>query len=198
VTRSTGWLVSAENVRQLLRGKLLPLRIVAPADGAAPRDVVAPERTTSLLRINGLTRLLRPSALDTITKVLQILSAPWVLAPVLLAVALTHGWLYSVHGLSGAVQDVIYTQGLMLALLGILFVASIFHEFGHAAALRYGGGRVRGIDAGFYLVYPALYTDTTDAYRLGRWARVRTDLGGFYFHLIYALGIVGLYLGTGW
>jgi putative peptide zinc metalloprotease protein len=35
-------------------------------------------------------------------------------------------------------------------------------------------------------------------YRLGRWARVRTDLGGFYFHLIFALGIVDLYLGTGW
>ena len=52
--------------------------------------------------------------------------------------------------------------------------------------------------AGFYLVYPALYTDTTDAYRLGRWARVRTDLGGFYFHLIFALGLVSLYLVTGW
>ena len=52
--------------------------------------------------------------------------------------------------------------------------------------------------AGFYLVYPALYTDTTDAYRLGRWARIRTDLGGFYFHLIFALGLVGLYLETGW
>lgn len=198
VTCSTDWLVSAENVRQLLRGKLLPLGIVAPAEGAAPRGVLATERTTSLLRVNGRTRLIRPSTLDPITKALQILFAPSVLAPVLLAVAFAHGWLYSVHGLSGAVQDVIYAPGLMLTLLGILFVASIFHEFGHAAALRYGGGRVRGMGAGFYLVYPALYTDTTDAYRLGRWARVRTDLGGFYFHLVFALGIVGLYLGTGW
>ena len=52
--------------------------------------------------------------------------------------------------------------------------------------------------AGFYLVYPALYTDITDSYRLGRWAHVRTDLGGFYLHLIFAVGIVGLYFGTGW
>jgi putative peptide zinc metalloprotease protein len=86
----------------------------------------------------------------------------------------------------------------MLAILGVLFVSGVFHEFGHAAALRYGGGQVRGMGAGFYLVCPALYTDTTDAYRLGRWARVRTDLGGFYFHLIFALGLVGLYLPTGW
>ena len=42
-----------------------------------------------------------------------------------------------------------------------------------------------------------LYTDTTDGYRLGRWGRVRTDLGGFYFHLIFAVGVMGLYWLTG-
>ena len=51
--------------------------------------------------------------------------------------------------------------------------------------------------AGIYIVYPAFYTDVTDSYRLGRWARVRTGLGGFYFHLIFALGVVGLYLVSG-
>jgi putative peptide zinc metalloprotease protein len=56
---------------------------------------------------------------------------------------------------------------------------------------------VRGIGAGFYLVYPVFYTDVTDAYRLGRWARVRTDLGGFYFHLLFSLGLLGLYGLTG-
>jgi len=50
---------------------------------------------------------------------------------------------------------------------------------------------------GFYLVYPAFYTDVTDNYRLGRWARVRTDLGGFYFNLIFSLGLIGLYFLTG-
>ncbi|MBA3445542.1 MAG: hypothetical protein H0T58_11920, partial [Gemmatimonadales bacterium] len=73
----------------------------------------------------------------------------------------------------------------------------MFHEFGHASALRYGGGRVRGMGAGFYLIYPAFFTDVTDSYRLGRWARVRTDLGGFYFHLTFALGLIGLYWVTG-
>jgi len=95
------------------------------------------------------------------------------------------------------VQSVLYAPGLALPLLGVLFVSGVFHEFGHAAALRYGGGRARGMGFGLYLVYPALYTDTTDNYRLGRWARVRTDLGGFYFHLIFALGLVALYVLTG-
>jgi putative peptide zinc metalloprotease protein len=51
--------------------------------------------------------------------------------------------------------------------------------------------------AGIYLVYPAFYTDVSDNYRLKRWARVRTDLGGFYFNLIFALGVMGLYFLTG-
>jgi hypothetical protein len=42
-----------------------------------------------------------------------------------------------------------------------------------------------------------LNTDTTDSYRLSRWARVRTDLGGFYFSLIFALGVMALYWASG-
>ena len=198
VTRSTDWLVSPENVRQLLASKLLPLGIVALAEGEALQIPAVRERTTSPLRVNARTRLLGPDSIDPITEVLQVLFAPLVLVPVLLAVALAHAWLYAVHGLGGAVQSVLYTPGLALPLLGVLFVSGVFHEFGHAAALRYRGGRARGMGFGLYLVYPALYTDTTDSYRLGRWARVRTDLGGFYFHLIYALGLVALYLLTGW
>ncbi|MCA1730097.1 MAG: hypothetical protein LC751_12045 [Actinobacteria bacterium] len=129
---------------------------------------------------------------------LQVLFAPFVLVTVLLVVAFAHAWLYFAHGVGGAMQEVLYTPILSLIMLGVLFVSGVFHEFGHAAALRYGGGRAREMGAGLYLVYPVLYTDTTDAYRLGRRARVRTDLGGFYFHLIFTLGLVGLYLVTGW
>ena len=196
-TRSTEWSVTAGNVRQLLLGKLLPLGIVAPAGDAVLRGA-AGDLNVSPLRVNGRTRLLGPEAIDRVTKVLQVLFAPVVLVPVLLAVAFAHVWLYFVHGASDAMQDVLYAPVLSLVILGVLFVSGVFHEFGHAAALRYGGGRAREMGVGLYLVYPALYTDTTDAYRLGRWARVRTDLGGFYFHLIFALGLAGLYLATGW
>src|SRR3712207_96282 len=50
---------------------------------------------------------------------------------------------------------------------------------------------------GLYLIYPAFYTDVSDNYRLPRWSRVRTDLGGFYFNLIFALGVMALYVATG-
>ncbi len=73
----------------------------------------------------------------------------------------------------------------------------MFHELGHASAVRYGGGRARCIGLGIYGIFPAYYTDTTDSYRLGRWGRVRTDLGGFYFHLLLALAVVGAAAATG-
>src|SRR5581483_2972174 len=36
-----------------------------------------------------------------------------------------------------------------------------------------------------------------DNYRLPRWARVRTDLGGFYFNLVFSLDVLGASLLTG-
>jgi putative peptide zinc metalloprotease protein len=168
LTRSTDRLVSAENVRQLLLNKLLPLGIILPAGGYGPQTASIGERHISPLRINARTRLLGPDAIDPITKVLQVLFAPVILVPILLTVGFAHGWLYLVHGLGGGMRDVLYAPGLIFAVLGVLFVSGIFHEFGHAAALRYGGGRVRGMGFGLYLVFPALYTDTTDNYRLGR------------------------------
>ena len=38
-----------------------------------------------------------------------------------------------------------------------------------------------------------LFTDVTDSYRLGRWRRLLTDVGGFYFNLIFALGVFVTY-----
>jgi len=120
-----------------------------------------------------------------------------VLIPALIAIASAHGWLYLMHGITGSIYAAFYTPGLWLAVLAIMIVAGIFHEFGHASALQYGGGKVRGMGVGLYLIYPAFYTDVTDGYRLSRWARVRTDLGGFYFHLIFALGLITLYIASG-
>jgi putative peptide zinc metalloprotease protein len=39
--------------------------------------------------------------------------------------------------------------------------------------------------------------DVTDAYRLGRAGRLRTDLGGIYFNAVFALATAGLYAATG-
>jgi putative peptide zinc metalloprotease protein len=76
---------------------------------------------------------------------------------------------------------------LMLMMLGGLLASGVFHELGHATACRASGARPGTIGAGLYLVMPALYTDVTDSYRLGRAGRVRTDLGGVYHNVIAVL-----------
>ncbi len=204
VTDTTDWMVTADNVRQLIQAKLIPLGLIAPADGAPEprrrerrRERRRRERARSPLALNLRVRMVSPRLINPFTSVLQFLFAPPVLIPILLAIGIAHGWLYFVHGVAESFREVLYTPGGLLIVLAITLTASVFHEFGHASALRYGGGKVRGMGAGIYLVYPVLYTDVTDSYRLGRWARVRTGLGGMYFHLIFTLGIIGYYLISG-
>ena len=52
------------------------------------------------------------------------------------------------------------------------------------------------IGVGIYLVWPAFFTNVTDSYRLSRAGRLRTDLGGVYFNLIFMLGLAGVYAAT--
>lgn len=199
VTASTDWMVTADNVRHLIQTKLIPLGLIVAADGAvrAPAVEAGQDQARSPLAIKMRMKVISPRIIDPIARVLQVLYAPPILILLLIVVALAHGWLYFAHGVAGGIREVFYTPGLLLVILAIMIVAGIVHEFGHAAALRYGGGQVRGMGVGLYLVYPAFYTDVTDSYRLGRWARVRTDLGGFYFYLLFALGIMALYWMTG-
>jgi hypothetical protein len=47
-----------------------------------------------------------------------------------------------------------------------------------------------------YLAWPAFYTDVSDAYRLDRRGRLRTDLGGVYFNVVVVLVTVVVYAAT--
>ena len=190
VSASSDWIINTAQIRKLLQTSFIPLRLLA---GEERQNTVTASHARSPLRVNMRMKMLSPSFIDSITRVLQYLYAPPVMIGLLFVVGAAHEWLYLAHGVDARLLEVFTKPGLLLATIGVMVLAGIFHEFGHAAALRYGGGKVRGMGAGFYLIYPAFFTDVTDSYRLGRWARVRTDLGGFYFYLIFALGLIGLY-----
>jgi putative peptide zinc metalloprotease protein len=81
--------------------------------------------------------------------------------------------------------------------VGGVVVATAFHEIGHASAVRYGGAKPGVMGVGVYIVWPAFYTDITDAYRLDKKGRLRTDLGGMYFNMVFALAVAGAYAATG-
>jgi putative peptide zinc metalloprotease protein len=81
-------------------------------------------------------------------------------------------------------------------LIAGVIVATAFHEIGHATACRYGGAKPGVMGIGIYIVWPAFYTDITDAYRLGKWGRLRADVGGMYFNVVFALIVAAVYAVT--
>ncbi|HEX7119825.1 MAG TPA: hypothetical protein VF212_13625 [Longimicrobiales bacterium] len=81
----------------------------------------------------------------------------------------------------------------------ILFVGSIVaHEFGHSTACVAFGAKPGDIGAALYLIYPVLYSNVTDAWRLKRWQRVVVDLGGLYFQAVTGAAYVTAYAFTAW
>jgi putative peptide zinc metalloprotease protein len=115
----------------------------------------------------------------------------------LAAVMAFDAWLFFLHGIAGGIRDVLYEPAWLLAVLVSVVVATLFHEIGHASACRYSGARPGVLGVGVYLVWPAFYCDVTEAYRLKRRGRLRTDLGGVYFNLLFALGCGVGYFFTG-
>jgi putative peptide zinc metalloprotease protein len=190
VTACSEWALEPEHVEYLIEHKLRPLRLVGESNAEAPS--AASGSTDSPLRLAMRTRMLPPPLVDPLASALRHLYAPPALLVIGLMIALAHWWLYATHRVTDGLQAAFYAPGGLLAVLALGIAAGLFHELGHAAALRYGGGRSRGIGVGLYLMFPAFYSDVTDSYRLPRRARVRTDLGGIYFHLIFAAALIGL------
>jgi putative peptide zinc metalloprotease protein len=195
VSEATGWIVTPEHVREIIRLKFLPAGILLDVDDLPVLLPAASAR--SPLQVNMRMKAMGPRVIDPITGVLQWLFSPFALVPLLALVIAMEYWVLAVHGVHAGFKQVIFTPALVLAVAPIMILSGLVHELGHASGLRYGGGRARRIGAGLYLIWPAFFTDTTDSYRLSRAGRVRTDLGGFYFHLLFAVGVVAAYFFTG-
>src|SRR6185437_3528677 len=121
-----------------------------------------------------------------LTQPLAFLFRPWVMWPVLAAFAGVF-WFVLIHkGVASATAQAFNNPGLLLLVFVLAVASAGFHELGHAAACRYGGATPGGMGMGMYLVWPAFYTDVTDAYRLPKRSRLRVDLGGLYFNAVVA------------
>lgn len=147
------------------------------------------------LKIRGV--LLRPRAAGAVGQALAWLHYPALAGVLLAAFAAFEVWLFAVHGAIGPLLLVLRDPVVFLAVAGLTLVSLLFHEFGHASACRYGKAKPGVIGFGLYLIFPSLYTDVTDVYRLSRAARLRVDLGGVYFNAIFILILAGCYAATG-
>ncbi len=192
VSEAYGRRVSSDNVDHLVNSRLRPLGVLASADGTSPKL----QRSSQLLALNLRKGVVPPGAVNTVTAVLRPLFLPPVLLAVLVGIATADAWLFGMHGVAQAMRQLLYQPALLVVVLGLVIAAAALHECGHATGLRYGGGTPGVMGAGVYIVWPAFYTDVTDSYRLSKGGRLRTDLGGVYFNLIFMLGLFGVYAVT--
>jgi putative peptide zinc metalloprotease protein len=186
--------VSADNVRQLVDERLQPLGVIAPADGSEPEL----QKADPLLALKLRAALVPERVVNAITKIFKPLFFPPVLLAVLAGLAALDVWLFAYHGVAQSLREVLYSPALLMMMLGLVIISAAFHECGHATACAYGGARPGVMGAGLYIVWPAFYTDVTDAYRLGKAGRLRTDLGGVYFNVVFMLAVFGVYAVTGY
>ena len=194
VSPAFGRRVSADNVHTLCDSKLRTLGVLQLADGSQPEV----KRSTPLLALTFRYVVSDPSVTRRVTAPFARLFNPVLVAIVLVAFVAVCSWVLLVKGLASATHEAFDQPGLLLIVFALTVVSAGFHEFGHAAAARYGGATPGAMGAGLYLVWPAFYTDVTDSYRLGRGGRVRTDLGGLYFNAIVAVAMFGVWWVTGW
>jgi putative peptide zinc metalloprotease protein len=194
VSPAFGRRVSADNVHVLCDSKLRTLGVLQLADGSQPEV----KRSKPLLALTFRYVVSDPSVTRRITAPFARLFNPFLVATVLVAFVAVCSWVLLVKGLASATHEAFDRPGLLLIVFALTVVSAGFHEFGHAAAARYGGATPGAMGAGLYLVWPAFYTDVTDSYRLGRGGRVRTDLGGLYFNAIVAVATFGVWWVTGW
>ncbi|MGH2769394.1 MAG: hypothetical protein ACRDJF_02575, partial [Actinomycetota bacterium] len=130
-----------------------------------------------------------------VSEALQFLFSPAVVVVVLaLGLDITRR-IWGDERLRNAAMTLIDPRDIVIG-LGLFLAGTVFHEFGHATALRRGGGRPGGLGIGLFLAWPAFFTEVSDAYRLSRWRRLRVDLGGVYFNLIFAIIVFTLHFLT--
>jgi putative peptide zinc metalloprotease protein len=197
VTVAFGRTVSAGNVEYLLANKLAPFGLLATSEppGAVPP---AGGRDPAILTLKLRRTLVPEPAVQQVARLFRPLFHPAAVVVVLACLIASGAWLTTSGRFGSAVGYVLLHPVLLLLALGLSVLSMLFHECGHAAACRYGRARPGVIGMGFYVVWPAFYTNVTDSYRLGRADRIRTDLGGVYFNGIFTLPLAAIYATTGY
>jgi putative peptide zinc metalloprotease protein len=190
VSAGLGRSLTGDQVRYLITAKLAPLGIVAG------HGTSAPPTASPLLALRARVTLLPAAVACAAGTFLRPLFRPPVVAAVIASVIAVDFWIFTTHGLAPAFRQLLNDPVDLLLVVGLSLVSALFHECGHAAGCRYGGARPGRIGAGLYLVWPAFFTNVTDSYRLSRAGRLRTDLGGLYFNLIFMLVLAACYEAT--
>jgi putative peptide zinc metalloprotease protein len=184
ITRIEKKLVDKNAVSYLIKEKLEPLGIIQQNSDTHLQKVRTPDMLLGLRfpftifsekTVNAIAGLFRP-----------LFDVPLFFA-LCYAACILNVWLYFYHGLLQAIHQTLYSPVLILFLIVLELLGGLFHEIGHAAGCLYAKGKPGKIGMGLYLIWPAFYTDLTDVYRFDRINKLRSDIGGIYFNIVFTL-----------
>ncbi|MFW6075539.1 MAG: hypothetical protein ACOC9Y_08080, partial [Chloroflexota bacterium] len=186
--------LTGEDVDWLIRNRLIPngmLDLGFDDLGDGPRPAEVP-----VLGLRWRLPLLRYEWTVPLVDLLKPLYWPPLMIAVVLAAVGINVWLFVDASVIASAQALLFQPELILLLFALDTISTLFHEFGHAAALRRAGVRYGWIGFALYVIFPVFYTDVTHVYRLNRRERIRVDLGGMYFELVMMGAFFGGYLIT--
>jgi len=185
--------LAADDVEYLLERKLAPLGLLVGAS-----EGVLLERPDPLLGLKFRVGIIPARAVRAVGALFAPLFFPAIVALMIAGLVAFDVWLVAWHPVDRElILGLLRQPALLLALTGIAWISVAFHEIGHAAAGRYSGMMPGRMGVGLYIIWPVFYTDVTESYRLGRGGRLRIDLGGVYFNVIFAIALIGTYFATG-
>src|SRR5204863_7147364 len=145
--------VVAEDVHALVERQLRPLGLLKRADGSEP----AVRKANPLLALRFRCVVSDPQRTRRLTAPFAALFHPAAVVAVSACFAAVAYWVLFRKGLASAASEAFARPGMLLAVFAITVASAGFHEFGHAAGLRRGGGVPGAMGAGLYMVWPAFY-----------------------------------------
>ncbi|HUR23622.1 MAG TPA: hypothetical protein VMZ73_07100 [Acidimicrobiales bacterium] len=189
---AVGRSISPGSVAFLIDQKLAPLGVLSDSPPASLRPPA-----TDLPGLTLRAGVVPAPAVRALTTLLRPLFLPPVVVLALAFLINADAWLWRSHRIGAGLREVLTDPALMLVLLALTLVAGAFHELGHATASRYADAEPGTIGAGIYLLWPVFYNDLDDTYRLGRTDRLRCDLGGVYFNVLFIVALFAAFGLTG-
>jgi len=144
------------------------------------------EKEKKASHVKSLFQVLNPSSIKPLISPLAFLFQDKVFKLVFTVLLMINGGYYLlIKTIAPAVPSIGHTS-MKEGLIYILGIACclLFHEIGHAVAAIAKDITPKKIGFGIYFIFPALYTDLTDIWRLNSKDRIIINLGGIYFQLL--------------
>ena len=124
--------------------------------------------------------IIEPTKFDIIFQKLTFLFKAPIFYTILSITCLTNLFFYFFYVKPEATADKLQLPIIAISIILIVLV----HEIGHSIASFYYKITPKEIGFGLYFIFPALYTDLTETWKLKKESRIVINIAGIYFQLI--------------